>query len=296
MEDGDITLDEPIQNIPRPGTLMGWLLDGNFYRVKQRDDCGFGEYYPNQVPLIAGDASAPAIETATLMYAAEVCYNVFEDLGDDEGAHRALEAIHALSSVDGHAALYAKARKDRSECLDAVIANLGDIIVDKDAFKRHILNELETQSPAEDKVAVKGTPGAKWRVDGEQDPHANTYDCDRAKLCMGYLTDDELANEAFLHYDRKPHPLDIIEGRAHMPIVYMTAVKERIRWLSRKLAEATAGDTTKAFGMQVATEMERMCADALKDVEELWPYGESGRRLAVDRAITSLSTTTEPKR
>jgi hypothetical protein len=56
---------------------------------------------------------------------------------------------------------------------------------------------------------------------------------------MGYLTDDELANAAFLHYDIFPPIQDVVNGTAHMPIAYMTAVKDRIRWLSRKLEEAT---------------------------------------------------------
>jgi hypothetical protein len=33
---------------------------------------------------------------------------------------------------------------------------------------------------------------------------------------------------------------DIIAGKAFSPIIYMTAVKDRIRWLSRRLEEATA--------------------------------------------------------
>jgi oligoribonuclease NrnB/cAMP/cGMP phosphodiesterase (DHH superfamily) len=31
---------------------------------------------------------------------------------------------------------------------------------------------------------------------------------------------------------------DVISGKAKMPIVYLTATKERIRWLSRKLTAA----------------------------------------------------------
>lgn len=84
------------------------------------------------------------------------------------------------------------------------------------------------------------TPAAQWRADGEPDPHGKRYDCERAALCMGNLTDDELANEAFLNYDARPNIQDIIDGKAHMPIAYMTAVKDRIRWLSRRLEEATA--------------------------------------------------------
>ena len=89
-------------------------------------------------------------------------------------------------------------------------------------------------------VPAAATPGAQWRAEGDGDPHGKAYDCERAALCMGYLSDDELANAAFLNYDVRPPLQDIIAGRAHSPIAYMTAVKDRIRWLSRKLAEATA--------------------------------------------------------
>jgi hypothetical protein len=84
------------------------------------------------------------------------------------------------------------------------------------------------------------TPAAQWRGDGEPDPHDTRYNCERAQLCMGNLTDDELANGAFMNYDQ---PLNIpgILAKTHTsPIGWMTAVKDRIRWLSRRLEEATA--------------------------------------------------------
>jgi hypothetical protein len=84
------------------------------------------------------------------------------------------------------------------------------------------------------------TPAAHWRAKGEPDPHAGHYDGERAGLTLGQLTDDELANAAFMHYDRRPPISEVLAGRAFMPIAYMTAVKERIRWLSRALAKATA--------------------------------------------------------
>lgn len=79
------------------------------------------------------------------------------------------------------------------------------------------------------------TPAARWREEGEVDPHKGHYDGERSSLTLGDLTDDELANGAFMNYDR---PLDIhaiMEKRPgyHSPIAWMTAVKDRIRWLSR---------------------------------------------------------------
>lgn len=91
-------------------------------------------------------------------------------------------------------------------------------------------------------VAALGpsTPAARWRQEGEADPHAGHYDGERARLILGKLTDDELANGAFLEYDRR---LDITRALAkdpdyHPPIVWMQAVKDRIRWLSRSLVAA----------------------------------------------------------
>ena len=64
------------------------------------------------------------------------------------------------------------------------------------------------------------TPAAKWREAGEADPfEGQNYDGERAELCCGHLTDDEMANAQYL--DRN--------------IVNATGAKERIRWLSRAL-------------------------------------------------------------
>jgi hypothetical protein len=91
-----------------------------------------------------------------------------------------------------------------------------------------------------------GTPAAQWRVDGEPDPHAGHYDGERAALTLGHLTDDELANGVYMNADR---PMDIARVLAkdpdyHPPIVWLTAAKERIRWLSRALVRAQEAATT----------------------------------------------------
>ncbi|MNX74672.1 hypothetical protein D3C86_1061180 [compost metagenome] len=84
------------------------------------------------------------------------------------------------------------------------------------------------------------TPSAAWRAAGEPDPHAGHYDGERAALCMGTLTDDELANGAFMNYDMPLNLQGIMAGTHHSPIAWMTAVKDRIRWLSRALERARA--------------------------------------------------------
>lgn len=87
-------------------------------------------------------------------------------------------------------------------------------------------------------AANPSTPSSHWRKNGEPDPHAGHYDQERAALTLGKFTDDELANAAFMNYDVRPALQDIVDGKAYSPIVYMTAVKDRIRWLSRALDRA----------------------------------------------------------
>ena len=86
-----------------------------------------------------------------------------------------------------------------------------------------------------------GTPGARWRVEGQTDPHGDRYDCERAKLGLGSMTDDELANAVFM---RGGDRLDLaaIQRGEPSPISLLTAAKDRIRWLSRQLEAAKAAN------------------------------------------------------
>lgn len=93
------------------------------------------------------------------------------------------------------------------------------------------------------------TPAARWRIDGEADPHGERYDCERADLALGVLTDDELANAVFMHGNEMPDFQRVLAGTAKMPIVYLTAAKDRIRWLSRALAGATANHNEQSLNM-----------------------------------------------
>lgn len=93
---------------------------------------------------------------------------------------------------------------------------------------------------------ARDTPSSSWSLSGDVDPHAGRYDCLRRDLAMGNLTDDELANGAFMNYDVRPPLEAIMAGTRHSPIAWMTAVKDRIRWLSRKLdAYKKLTDTTE---------------------------------------------------
>lgn len=73
------------------------------------------------------------------------------------------------------------------------------------------------------------TPAAQWRERGDADPCGNIYNRERASLWMGHLTDDELANEVYRYNHRT----------GHESMSYLTAAKDRIRWLSRKLEHAS---------------------------------------------------------
>ncbi|CRQ56866.1 hypothetical protein PAERUG_E15_London_28_01_14_04148 [Pseudomonas aeruginosa] len=84
-----------------------------------------------------------------------------------------------------------------------------------------------------------GTPGSRWAASGEPDPHGSRYDCERAALAMGDLTDDELANAVFMHGNERQTMAELVGG-ATPAIAYLTAAKDRIRWLSRALAAAEA--------------------------------------------------------
>jgi hypothetical protein len=86
---------------------------------------------------------------------------------------------------------------------------------------------LRNAAPAQ----AASTPAARWRANGEADPHGSQYDCERAKLAHGDMTDDEIANALFIrNYD----------------IGIITAAKERIRWLSRALEKAAGAQPSSA--------------------------------------------------
>ena len=96
------------------------------------------------------------------------------------------------------------------------------------------------------------TPAAKWRQEGQADPHGQQYDCQRAALALGDFTDDELANAVFMHGDTRPALSEVIAGRAKMPIAYLTAAKDRIRWLSRSLEASAAREVALQLRLNAA--------------------------------------------
>lgn len=101
-----------------------------------------------------------------------------------------------------------------------------------DAYKsKWFLHRLENALNFVKEEAIAGeslgkTPSSRWHENGEPDPHGHTehYNGERARLCKGDLTDDEIANEVYMTPD----------------IANLTAAKERIRWLSRALEKTLA--------------------------------------------------------
>lgn len=84
------------------------------------------------------------------------------------------------------------------------------------AYRDDRIEQLEAQ------LKSNSTPAAKWRGNGDRDPFGDTFNGERAELCCGNLTDDEMANAVYLNPD----------------IGNLTGAKERIRWLSRRLVDA----------------------------------------------------------
>lgn len=70
---------------------------------------------------------------------------------------------------------------------------------------------------------ITRTPAAQWRVDGEPDPFDGRFDGDLSVCCMGDKDDLTIARE-----------LRDCWGKM-LSIGALTAAKERIRWLSRRI-------------------------------------------------------------
>ena len=82
----------------------------------------------------------------------------------------------------------------------------------------------------------KSTPSANWFINGEKDPFPELINQERGSLCLGNHTDDELAAEVFLYGNPSDREKSQRLMSGQIPdIAYLTAAKERIRWLSRHL-------------------------------------------------------------
>lgn len=139
-----------------------------------------------------------------------------------------------------------------------------------DEVLREAATEIEGLRKERDDARAKRTPAAQWRVDGKPDPFVDYLDHERAWLCRGDLTDDVLANAVFLEPS----------------IGYLTAAKERIRWLSRHLLAAIArAESAEAKVRELETALrfyadpdsyvaiaffgDRPCGDFIEDFDEV---------------------------
>lgn len=101
-----------------------------------------------------------------------------------------------------------------------------------------------------------------WLVKGEKDPFPNYLDRDRADLPMCDFSDDALGNYLFMNYDRTVD-MDVAimmmigrgEKTEHVTRIHMaTAIKERLRWLSRQLLIAEGKYPGKEKPLQIDAE------------------------------------------
>lgn len=76
------------------------------------------------------------------------------------------------------------------------------------------------------------TPNAKWIEENGYDPFNGRYNCERNELPMGSMTDFEFANGLYIHGEDQPSIGELLAGTKKRPIAWLTAGKERIRWLS----------------------------------------------------------------
>jgi hypothetical protein len=144
------------------------------------------------------------------------------------------------------------------------VEQMRGMFSDSDGAIRNALADAEAAL-----AMMPPTPAAKWLERGEPDPHGDRYNCERAALAKGELTDDELANGIFMA-DR--YSLDLI--------VWQTAAKDRIRWLSRALTAAlTPQPAAEDYHLSEITG----CLAEYRDM----PTKDLGLRLyqAVDRAM-----------
>ena len=132
----------------------------------------------------------------------------------------------------------------------------------------------------------RATPSANWSAEGQPDPHGRRYACERAALALGHLTDDELANAVYLHGNEQPSMADLVAGKALSGIVYLTAAKERIRWLSRALSAATAQQPAELAEQQGQVIVHAL-ADAYAAGAEGLQFGGLARMEALAAALAA---------
>lgn len=177
---------------------------------------------------------ALAREAALREELAELREELSEEFDDEERKTETLQ--EAIAWIKKDRADYKSQWLSASESLklQGITIRVG---ADREAALRVQLNDATTSLETISKH--QGEPVGFLH---KPDPHGKRYDCERANLCMGDLTDDELANGVFLH-GNEPLDIDKVMSKApgyHPSIAWLTAAKDRIRWLSRALEQALA--------------------------------------------------------
>lgn len=93
------------------------------------------------------------------------------------------------------------------------------------------------------KLNAESTPSERWFANKGPDEFPELINKERGSLVMGSYTDDELANAVFLYGDMslEEKHLSVMSGKP-TSMAYLTAGKERIRWLSRHLESSLASE------------------------------------------------------
>lgn len=103
------------------------------------------------------------------------------------------------------------------------------------------------------------TPPNRWSGNGEPDPHGDHFNGERACLAMGDMTDDELANGMYMCDHRT----------SFRSIHWLTAGKERIRWLSRALTRELEYHATVRKLLKELSDSPKSLLNRLLELENL---------------------------
>lgn len=109
------------------------------------------------------------------------------------------------------------------------------------------------------------TPSSRWFVEADgKDSFPEMINQERGSLCLGNMTDDELAFAVFVHgnMDEYEKSRRIMSGQI-IDIGYLMAAKERIRWLSRHLESSLSRE--EMLTKQLAEHKEKVWNHVIKE-------------------------------
>lgn len=125
----------------------------------------------------------------------------------------------------------------------------------------------------------------RWLANGEPDQFADYLKRNREDMPMADFSDDELANAAFMHYGRAPevemammvkHHEEKTLHLFHSRIGIMTAVKERLRWLSRRVAVLEGRYPGVPSPVNKLDELNRVCKERSLILEISYEHAKDG--------------------